>query len=1147
MQRRRRRFWSMCVACSALVVVLLGLPTPGSAQLEITQVRHPYSGKMVDAAAGRVLVVYRPGTTAQARAAATANVGARLIRVLVPARVELVAVPAGETIQSTIEMYQQRPEVFSAEADYVARAVGAVGQENRASARARPTQVTPNDPLWSDSGMYGLRLIQCPYAWEVQTGSPTKIIAIVDTGIDFQHEDLAAKIWVNPGEIPGDGVDNDGNGYIDDTNGGWDFASVPRDNDPSPVDPINEQHGSHVAGTASADSNNGIGVTGVSWGTKVMSCRVMNEFGWGVTSDIIDGIVYAAQNGAHVINMSIAGPYSTAEQPAIDTAYNSGVVVVCAACNENTEFTMNQATWLSPVCNDGMDPSTQNEVIGVAAVDSMDVKADFSNYSGVYKLVDVSAPGVSILSTLPGNMYGGPIWSGTSMASPHVAGLAGLLVSEYPTWAPDAVIDQIRATADSIDDKNPFYIGKLGTGRVNAASAVGIDLPPSAARAVAAADTPNDEGGSITVTWRRSKDDGTGQNDIVKYELYRAQDDPGATFSNISGDLPPGTQSYTDAPTVDGVDYYYYVRAYDATTQVDSNVAGPARSRDDLPPPQITNLTAGDRDGDAGGAVELTWGPYSAPSDFAEYRIYRGDRQFSDVTGMTPLLTPSDPAVLSYLDESPDLQNGTEYFYAVTAVDDSVPENEQTSVITASAIPAIDFEHTFPAGISLAAVPAYPFDTSPVAVFGVSPAQGAAQQAAAELARWDPLMQPTPGYHYSADDPDDPFLSVLPGRGFWLKLSTSKLVSVDGTAVATPAGQDFSIPIVPGWQQIGNPYTTAIVDFTAVTLTVAGGEKTLEQAVASGIAEDYAWLYNAGAGSYQLVHGSVPFAVQSLPAYQALWFRAYSSAMLNLKKPAGALSVRARARESARRASVDDWAIPVVATVATENVSDAATVLGVHPNAAAITHIQGPPNLSPYVDVYFPEPGRQGGPRYATDFVSSMGASHAWELVVDTDIANAEVVLSFPNLSELPRGHRAFLADRDAGKRQSLRTKASYTYHSGPAGGQRRFTVEVTTDAAAALTVSGLNAVATRGAGVDIAFNLSQPARVRVEILNAAGRLVRAVSADGMLSKGRNVVLWNGRGAQGAQAPSGIYLLRVRASGDDGQQASGITTLALTR
>lgn len=1144
MQRRRRRFWSMCVACSALVVVLLGLPTPGSAQLEITQVRHPYSGKMVDAAAGRVLVVYRPGTTAQARAAATARVGARVIASLVPGRLELVAVLAGESIASTIRAYQGLPEVVCAEADYVFRPVGEVSAAAAMNTRALPAQITPNDPLWGDSGMYGPKLLQCPYAWEVQTGSPTKVIAIIDEGVDRQHEDLAAKIWTNPGETPGNGVDDDGNGYVDDVYG-WD--TLDNDNDPSPVDPLTEQHGTHVAGTSGAIGNNGVGITGVSWGTKIMSLRALGPFG-GTAATVAEAILYAADNGAHVINMSLGGPYSATEQVPIDYAYNRGVVICAAAGNSNKEFTTNLATWDSPVCNDGADPSTMNEVIGVAATDQMDVKADFSNYSGAYKLVDVSAPGVSILSTLPGNMYGGgPTWSGTSMSCPHVAGLAGLLVSEYPTWAPDAVIDQIRATADSIDDKNPFYIGKLGTGRVNAASAVGIDLPPGAARAVAAVDTPNDEGGSITVTWRRSKDDGTGQNDIVKYELYRAQDDPGATFSNISGDLPPGTQSYTDAPTVDGVDYYYYVRAYDVTTQVDSNVAGPARSRDDLPPPQITNLTAGDRDGDAGGAVELAWGPYSAPSDFAEYRIYRGDRQFSDVTGMTPLLTPSDPAVLSYLDQSSDLQNGTEYFYAVTAVDDSVPENEQTSVITASAIPAIDFEHTFPAGISLAAVPAYPFDTSPVAVFGVSPAQGAAQQAAAELARWDPLMQPTPGYHYSADDPDDPFLSVLPGRGFWLKLSTSKLVSVDGTAVATPAGQDFSIPIVPGWQQIGNPYTTAIVDFTAVTLTVAGGEKTLEQAVASGIAEDYAWLYNAGAGSYQLVHGSVPFAVQSLPAYQALWFRAYSSAMLNLKKPAGALSVRARAREGARRASVDDWAIPVVATVATENVSDAATVLGVHPNAAAITHIQGPPNPSPYVDVYFPEPGRQGGPRYATDFVSSMGGSHAWELVVDTDIANAEIVLRFPNLSELPRGHRAFLVDRDAGKRQSLRTKASYTYHSGPAGGQRRFTVEVTTDAAAALTVSGLNAVATRGAGVDIAFNLSQPARVRVEILNAAGRLVRAVSADGMLSKGRNVVLWNGRGAQGAQAPSGIYLLRVRASGDDGQQASGITTLALTR
>jgi hypothetical protein len=199
------------------------------------------------------------------------------------------------------------------------------------------------------------------------------------------------------------------------------------------------------------------------------------------------------------------------------------------------------------------------------------------------------------------------------------------------------------------------------------------------------------------------------------------------------------------------------------------------------------------------------------------------------------------------------------------------------------------------------------------------------------------------------------------------------------------------------------------------------------------------------------------------------------------------------------------------------------------------------------VDVYVPAAEGQAGSRYATDFITALSASHTWDLLVDTDIPNAEVMVSFPDLSELPRGYRAFLVDRDAGIRQSLRTRASYTYNSGPGAGERRLAVEVTTDSAALLTVTGVSAVPTRGGGVDIAFDLSQPARVQVAIVNAAGRLLRAIGADGVLPRGRGMVLWNGRSAQETLAPAGVYVVRVRAIGDDGQQASGVTALALTR
>lgn len=360
--------------------------------------------------------------------------------------------PAGLSPIDACRQLQADPEIEWAEPHYF-----------------RYTQETePNDPSYSSQ--WHLPTIGAPAAWDVTAGDPNVVIAVIDTGVDWDHPDLAANIWTNAGEIPNDGNDNDENGFIDDVRG-WDFVSVgsaevysgedpgPPDNDPMDF----HGHGTHVAGIAGAVGNNGIGLAGVCWNAKVMAVRAgyKDSSGRGVlqVADIADALVYAADNGAHVINMSFGStsPSST-ERIAIDYAANQGCALIAAAGNDET-------AWPSY-------PASFNNVVSVAATsDATDVKARFSNYG---LAVDVAAPGESIYSTLFNDDYGDK--SGTSMASPVVAGLAALVKSAHMGWSSQSIVDQIIATANDIDAANPFFAGKLGAGRVNAEVAVGAQF-----------------------------------------------------------------------------------------------------------------------------------------------------------------------------------------------------------------------------------------------------------------------------------------------------------------------------------------------------------------------------------------------------------------------------------------------------------------------------------------------------------------------------------------------------------------------------------------------------------------------------------------------------------------------------------------------
>lgn len=321
--------------------------------------------------------------------------------------------------------------------------------------------LTPNDPSYNSSTQWGLFKINAASAWNVTTGSNSVIVAIVDDAVQTNHPDLTSNIWVNTDEIASNSNDDDNNGFDDDRLGA-DVTGVT--NSPNP--PNNSfDHGTHVAGIVGASTNNSIGVASIGFNIKIMAVKSTTQAT--LVTHGYEGIVYAADNGAHVINMSWgSSSFSTSGQTIINYALSKGCILVAAAGNDDVSTTFY--------------PAGYNGVVSVASTSTTDAKSSFSNYGS---WVDVSAPGSSIYSTIPGSSYG--YKSGTSMASPMVAGLMGLVKSVNPSMPNSAVINCVLTTADNINSVNPSYIGQLGSGRINAFAAVNcasatLSLPPVA-------------------------------------------------------------------------------------------------------------------------------------------------------------------------------------------------------------------------------------------------------------------------------------------------------------------------------------------------------------------------------------------------------------------------------------------------------------------------------------------------------------------------------------------------------------------------------------------------------------------------------------------------------------------------------------------
>jgi subtilisin family serine protease len=350
----------------------------------------------------------------------------------------------GDSLLAQADAWKASSQIVYAEPDYIVH-----------------TTRLPNDPqfsqLWglNNTGQTGGTAdadIDAPEAWDLTTGLSTIVVADIDTGGDYNHEDLAANMWVNPGEVPGDSIDNDGNGYVDDIHG---IDAYNHDSDPMD----DHGHGTHTAGTIGAVGDNNLGVTGVSWDVQIMPLKFLGSGGSGPTSAAVECVQYMTSmktlHGVNVVasnNSWGGGGYDQSLYDAIQASNDAGIVFVAAAGNDGSN---DDSIPFYPASYD------LPGIIAVAATDSNDNLASFSNYG--FTSVDLGAPGVNTLSTIPGNGYG--YKSGTSMATPHVTGVVALAKSLWPS----ATVEEIKAAVLNGVDPVPSLAGRTVTGgRLNA-------------------------------------------------------------------------------------------------------------------------------------------------------------------------------------------------------------------------------------------------------------------------------------------------------------------------------------------------------------------------------------------------------------------------------------------------------------------------------------------------------------------------------------------------------------------------------------------------------------------------------------------------------------------------------------------------------
>lgn len=421
---------------------------------------------------GEVLVQFKSSTSTPRRNVLLTARSARVLRHFESVDIDHIRLPPGRDVRAEVKAFLANPDVISAQPNYIRHLVA---------------NGPPNDPYWLNNTLWGMQRIEAQAVWpELLLRESSVVVASIDTGVDYTHPDLAANMWRNPGEIPGNGIDDDGNGYVDDV-----YGIDAYNHDSDPMD--DHGHGTHTAGIIAAVGNNGVGVAGVHWKAQIIACKFISAQDYGDDAGAIECLNYLIALKHRGVNIRVTNnswggdripgdPVPSALQTAFDAAGAAGILSACAAGNASVNLET------SP-----FDPASfsSDSIVAIAASDFYDNRAYYSNYGATS--VDLAAPGSDILSTTGGD-YG--YKSGTSMATPHVAGAAALMAEFHPQISVDSLKSILLSNVEPLAQWTGLVVSG---GRLNVRSAM---------QAAAALENPIEilalsrpAAGSFTVSW----------------------------------------------------------------------------------------------------------------------------------------------------------------------------------------------------------------------------------------------------------------------------------------------------------------------------------------------------------------------------------------------------------------------------------------------------------------------------------------------------------------------------------------------------------------------------------------------------------------------------------------------------------------------
>ena len=1008
----------------------------------------------------------------------------------------LVAQPVSEAMMAAMSQLAQTPGVV-AEPNYVVRA-------NRQAPTTTPTRAIPNDPLYPDGGnaslirqQWHMDMIRMPEAWDIQIGVRPVVAAVIDTGIDTTHPDFLD-------------VDGKTSRLL--------LAEAKNffDNSVDPTKPIDSNvtdgdgHGTHVAGTVGATTNNALGVVGVAgWNrngvnVRILPLRVLGNDGGGTTLGEANALYYSAQLASprvDVINLSLGGSFdSTIERDAINAALAANIVVVAAAGNDGQFQSPPQPGF----------PADYPGVIKVSAVDRSRKLAVYSNSGGP---VAIAAPGGdgsfntsgAVLSTWPlsgGEFASNPIFgpvaktgyfsiSGTSMASPHVAGVCALLLAAGAR--PQDVRFLIQSTAQKLDEEpDPNGGNQYGAGLIDAYAA----LLPFSAPVVRILSPVED------------------QSTLLRTVTIQVQVQNVAKLSQPS-DLTIEIR-----------------RATIPTTVVRTFVGG--RDFTIPAPPDPTNPVS---------PVTITLPPVTVPPGefIVEVRI-AGARPSSDSRFFT-VSTRTQPvgrALFAVPFKLSPQQAGV---------------SREVDLFSGVAFKLARWDPLYdPANTQN--------DPDPYAYFSSTGTQSDV------TATFSPTRSGLPlTYDTTAGNINDVSASVEPvGLGYWLDLSETQQLNFSGETVNNPVGirlyAENGTRNPGGWNLIGSPFTFP-VDFNSVSVLFRGTSYRLEEAVAQNIVKGALVGYAQGDYFFQIAPQG------QFQPFNGYWIKALQDCVLIVPPAASSLSRSVRnvsshmasvavAKQAASKiapaGSVRGWRVRLQASAAGDR--DGQNYFGQAVGASAgddSLDMPKPPSGAGHTYLRFVNRAAATGSgraaasgvasAYAFDLRDLRSTNEEWTAAVTTDRPNARVTLSWEGLGTVPRSTRLSLVDTRTGQEVSLRARSSYTFQSGEAGETRLFRVVQTAEASRGPLAVNLTIVRTRSPqqGVSVRLTATQDVDLTGRVLTLGGKRVAALGGAGRAVGRRETTLgWDGKGEAGAAVPPGPYVIEVTARTPDGRQTTQV-------